>query len=173
MPTPRVSIFAGMFAAALFAIAWVVFGLAYWPEPALNTLTAIDRLQYALICEIFLTLTLLLGVGLVAQQRFFSDQQIDGSEPDKGSALDINIRYLQNTLEQVVLAVIAHLALALVVPASSLNIIPVLVSLFVIARICFLVGYHISAPARAFGFATTFYPTVGVYVYVIGVVLDS
>lgn len=84
--------------------------------------------------------------------------------PETGSSLDINKRYLQNTQEQVLLAFIAHLVLALVVPVSILNIIPVLVVLFAFARLCFWIGYHISPAARAFGFATTFQPTVGVYI---------
>ncbi len=31
---------------------------------------------------------------------------------------------------------------------------------FGVARLAFWIGYHRSAPARAFGFAATFYPTV-------------
>ena len=43
----------------------------------------------------------------------------------------------------------------------------VLVMLFVIGRVTFWVGYHYSGPARAFGFGTTFYPTVAVYIFLL------
>jgi hypothetical protein len=66
-----------------------------------------------------------------------------------------------------VLAIVAHLALVLVVPDDSIRVVAILVMLFVIGRAAFWIGYHFSGPARAFGFATTFYPTVAVYAYVI------
>ncbi len=31
---------------------------------------------------------------------------------------------------------------------------------FAVARLAFWIGYHISPPLRAFGFAATFYPTI-------------
>jgi hypothetical protein len=66
-----------------------------------------------------------------------------------------------------VLAVVAHLALVTIVPADSIRAVAILVMLFVIGRVTFWIGYHVSGVARAFGFATTFYPTVAVYVFVV------
>jgi fatty-acid desaturase len=83
------------------------------------------------------------------------------------SSLEIDQRYLQNTLEQLVLAIVAHLALVTIVAPESIRAVAILVMLFVIGRATFWIGYHRSGAARAFGFATTFYPTVGTYVYVI------
>ena len=45
-------------------------------------------------------------------------------------------------------------------PASWQAVVPVAAILFVIGRIAFAAGYGGGAPARAFGFALTFYPTV-------------
>ena len=74
--------------------------------------------------------------------------------------------YIQNTTEQLLLLLVAHAGLALVLPVESLSLIPLLVALFLVGRITFWAGYLRSAPARAFGFATTFYPTVAVLFYV-------
>jgi len=43
--------------------------------------------------------------------------------------------------------------------------------MFVIGRILFAVGYAGGAPARAFGFALTFYPTVFLTIVAIGSVV--
>lgn len=166
MPSVRTSISIGILGALLFCIAWVSVGVHLWPSPNVADAVA-DRLGYALRYEIFVVLMLLLGVGAVGNRRFFSDDYIDGSAPEPDSAIDIDRRYVQNTLEQSLLAVISHLSLALVVPIESIQIIPILVALFVIGRICFWIGYHISPQGRAFGFAVTVQPTVVVFVYVI------
>ncbi len=65
------------------------------------------------------------------------------------------------------LAIVAHLALVTIVAPESIRAVAVLVMLFVIGRVTFWIGYHVSGPARAFGFGTTFYPTVAVYAYVV------
>lgn len=166
MVNMRKSIVIGIVAAALFWIAWVYIGLQLWPQ-AIVADTAADRIAYALGFEIYVALMLLLGVVVVANRRFFSDASIDGSAPEASSTADINCRYLQNTLEQAMLALVGHMSLALVVPIEAIHVIPVLVMLFVFARICFWIGYHISPQARAFGFAATFHPTILVFLYVI------
>jgi hypothetical protein len=66
-----------------------------------------------------------------------------------------------------VLAIIAHLALVTIVAPESIRAVAVLVMLFVIGRLTFWIGYHTSGSARAFGFATTFYPTVAVYAFLV------
>ena len=108
---------------------------------------------------------LLAGIGMLASRRFFSSDAIDGTRAPQSSALEINLRYNQNTLEQTALVVIAWPLLALWLPAPQLGLIPVLAALFAAGRIAFWIGYLIAPWARAFGFALTFYPTVAVYVW--------
>ena len=156
-----------MLSASVFSILWIYAGLTMWTGDVLDTVTEPERVGYAVRCEVFIGLMLLLGVATVARQRFFSDSDIDGATPRPGTSVDINIRYVVNTSEQALLAFIAHLALAAVMPTEALHIIPILVALFVFARLCFWIGYHVSPAARAFGFACTFYPTVGVYIFVL------
>ncbi len=173
MAGDQTRVLAGMFAAAVFGALWVAVGFAAGSSSFGNSTPSAERLAYALRYEIFVALTLLVGVGNVARQRFFSAAAIDGSAPARGSAIDIDTRYIQNTTEQCVLAIPGHLALAVSLPAASLHVIPVLVSLFVFARACFWIGYRVHPATRAFGFAATFYPTVGVYLYVLAVVVGG
>jgi hypothetical protein len=56
------------------------------------------------------------------------------------------------------------LALASLLEGTELAVIPLLVALFCIGRAAFWFGYVGGAAGRAFGFGTTFYPTVAAYV---------
>jgi uncharacterized membrane protein YecN with MAPEG domain len=111
-------------------------------------------------CEFFAALMLLFGVMLVGGQRYFSDKAIEGQTEGLAGAITINLRYIQNTLEQLVLLVITHMAFAATADSGEMKIIPILVSLFIVGRICFWIGYHQNALSRSFGFAVTFYPTL-------------
>ncbi len=161
------SIIPGMIGAAVFGALFVWAGTRWYPFVLPPLETAGDRLAFTLRAEVFAGLTFLLGIGTVARQRFFSPEAIGGEESPRDHAIRINLRYVQNTTEQLLLAVVAHLALAALLPPAAMAVIPVLVACFVLARVTFWAGYHRSAPSRAFGFAATFYPTVAVYLYVI------
>ncbi|MGH7925978.1 MAG: MAPEG family protein [Candidatus Binatus sp.] len=151
---------ATIFSAAFFAAMFRSTAIGMTPPGGIE---ASGRLAYALRWEVFAALCLLAGVGKIANRRFFVAEAIGG---DASPSIEIDRRYLQNTLEQLVLAIVAHLALVTIVAPESIRAVAVLVMLFVIGRVTFWIGYHYSGPARAFGFATTFYPTVAVYVFV-------
>ena len=123
-----------------------------------------SRLAFALRWDVFPAFALLVGIARVANARFASSEAITGATPEEGP-LAIDKRYLQNTLEQLVLLVIAHLAFATLAPPDKLHLVPVAAVWFVIARMAFLVGYHKAPTARAFGFGATFYPTVAFLIY--------
>ena len=100
---------------------------------------------------------LMLLIGRLAQRRFFDDAIIDGDSFLPGSGAEIDQRVLTNTVEQLILAIVLWPFVALtlggvVVLAMGVG--------FAIARVAFWMGYHLSPPLRAFGFAATFYPTV-------------
>lgn len=109
-------------------------------------------------------LTVLFGVVLVGMTRLFVSNA-DGSRPETGSPLDMNIRFLTNTLEQAVLFSIACAAFALVEPAQAAGLLPAMGCWFVIARAAFFVGYRIHPLARAFGFGATMLPTATLLLY--------
>jgi len=119
-----------------------------------------ERLVAVAQADLFVLCWLAATIGNVARLRFFSPDDIAGSGSANATA---KVRHanaiLQNTLEQVALAIPVHVALAMLV-ASSTALIVVLVTLFAIGRLLFWIGYANGARARAFGFALTFYPTV-------------
>ncbi len=166
MSNDQKKVLTGMAAAVVFSATFfeVVFRLTdIGPTPPSGIETS-WRLAYALKCEVFAALCLLAGVAKIANRRFFIPDAIGGGP---SPSIESDQRYLQNTLEQLVLAIVAHLALVTIVAPQSIRAVAVLVMLFVIGRVTFWVGYHRSGPARAFGFATTFYPTVAAYAFVV------
>lgn len=103
-------------------------------------------------------LVTVLMIGRLAQRRFFDDRIIDG-QPLSGGA-EIDGRVLQNTVEQLVLALCIWPAAAVILGGQGPGVILTLGLGFALARLLFWGGYHMSPPLRAFGFAATFYPTV-------------
>ena len=158
-------ILVGMVAAVVFSALFVFGGQLLLGSSDLTIALPGDRIAYALGCDFWAGLALLAGVARVAGQRFFSNE-VDGSLPAEERTLQVNRAYIQNTSEQLLLLLVAHAGLSQVLPAESLSTIPLLVALFLVGRITFWLGYRHSPPARAFGFATTFYPTVAVFLYV-------
>ncbi|HEX2592054.1 MAG TPA: MAPEG family protein [Rhizomicrobium sp.] len=122
--------------------------------------TSADRLAFALKWLLVPALALMVGIGVMANRRFFSTDAMDGTRTPASSSLEINLRYIQNTLEQTVLVAVAWSLLALELPLDRLGLIPVLAVLFGVGRFAFWIGYLLAPWARAFGFALTFYPTV-------------
>jgi len=166
MSNDQKKVVAGMLAAVAFSATFfaVVFRLTAIDLTPPGGIEISWRLEYALKCDVFAALCLLAGVAMIANRRFFIADAIEGGP---SPSIEVDRRYLQNTLEQLVLAIVAHLALVTIVAPESVRAVAVLVMLFVIGRVTFWIGYHRSGSARAFGFATTFYPTVAVYAYVV------
>lgn len=102
-----------------------------------------------------LGLPLMAMIGRLAQRRFFDDGFIDGQTLTGAAAIDA--RVLSNTVEQVLLAICIWPLAGLVLGSGTVL---TLGGGFVLARLAFWAGYHVSPPLRAFGFAATFYPTV-------------
>lgn len=150
----------GMTAGALFCAVWVWMGYGFIDIELPLWVTTGDRMAYVAKCEFFAALMLLFGVMVVAGQRFFSDKAIEGQTEGLSNSITINLRYIQNTVEQLVLLVVAHMAYAATADSDEMKLIPILVSLFIVGRVCFWIGYHQNALSRSFGFAVTFYPTV-------------
>ena len=146
-------------AAALCVTVLVSTTCLYQGAAAPTTLT--ERLIVTAKSDVFVLCWLAATIGNVARLRFFSTEDIAGSGSGASTA---EVAYakavLQNTLEQVVLAVPVHVALAILV-RSSVPLIVALAALFAIGRLLFCIGYAKGAEARAFGFALTFYSSVG------------
>jgi hypothetical protein len=127
---------------------------------------ASDRLAFVVRWLLLPGLTLLIGVQF-AGRRFISPELIEGTRTPTDRGFEINLRYNTNTLEQVVLAIIAWSGLALALPQERLVLIPAMAFLFFFGRITFWIGYRIHSLARAFGMVLTALPTVGAYLWLI------
>jgi len=126
------------------------------------------RLTVAIHADAVAMLWLLAAIANVARQRFFSPADIDGGGLAPASKrISVGIAVLQNTLEQSALASILYPSLACLVSGEGFLLIPQLLTLFCIGRLTFWLGYRHGAPWRAFGFATTFYPTVFGYAFLV------
>lgn len=121
----------------------------------------IDRFVFWARLQVFLLVWVALGVGAVSRGRRKSAQDIRGSAYGPPSPrLAIRIAFLQNTVEQAVLASGAYLALITVLTGPALSLLPSAAILFGVGRVTFFLGYPQGAPGRGFGFVLTALPTL-------------
>lgn len=146
----RKKILIGMLLGALWAVAVVILpGLGPQPFVPLNL-----ALIYAFLPG---GIFLMLVIGRLAQRRFFDDATIDGDAFAPGSKSEIDQRVLTNTVEQMLLALLIWPFAASWLGGQTVIVMGVGMG---VARLAFWIGYHLSPPLRAFGFAASFYPTI-------------
>ncbi|WP_226893601.1 MAPEG family protein [Nisaea sediminum] len=148
---------------AALAVAAIVLGASVlWPPSVFAAPADLAlRLALTLKWDALVLLCLIATIGNLARHRFFTPADIDGSGRTSGTGRAHMLQaLLQNTLEQSVIAVIAHLVWTAATPTAWHGAVPAAVLIFVAGRVLFVAGYKGGAPARAFGFALTFYPTV-------------
>jgi hypothetical protein len=155
----------GVIPAALLSVVSICVVSPLLPVSVLPPDEAAARLAWALPWTLSPLLMLMISIMRVANHRFASPEDIDGSGLTVGSARVTVLRaILQNTLEQAVLAVAAYLIWAVIMPLKWLRVIPATALLFVAGRILFMSGYERGAAGRATGFGLTAYPTFGMLV---------
>jgi hypothetical protein len=149
-------------AVALLLLAWSRLGSLPLPLPDGDDTAS--RLAFAGHWLLLPGLALFFGIALVANQRFFVADAIDGG-PSQSKLIAVALRYNTNTLEQTVLAAIAWIGLALALPHVQLKLIPAMAISFLIGRALFFIGYLIAPVGRAFGLGLTAYPTFAAIVW--------
>ncbi len=149
----------------LFAAAFFGFAKLYW-DWVPTEWTVGNRLELVIKNAVFAILPAVLAICVVAAQRL-NPSMFVGRTPKPNSAVDINNRFILNTVEQFILYFIGNAGLALYCPAEEARSLIVLTALFVLGRVLFWIGYHYNPHLRAFGFGITFYPTVAVYLWLI------
>lgn len=102
---------------------------------------------------------LLAGVFGASRRGFYADA-IEGTRTPSARTLEINLRYNQNTIEQTILAAVAWLGLAVVMPHDQLILIAGMAILFAAGRATFWIGYLMHPMARTFGMTLTVIPTI-------------
>jgi hypothetical protein len=148
------------FAATVAAFAWPIL-------PAVPA-GAEERIALWLAASVSATLWLLIGVALLARHRFFTPADIDGGGLTDGTpGAKLLQSLIQNTLEQAALAIPAYGAWLWLAPEGRRGLVMVCAGLFGLGRLLFFLGYRFGAAARALGFTLTFYPTVGLYLFLL------
>ena len=124
--------------------------------PAPELASTGDRLAYALKWDALAAFPFFVMIVAVGNARFFSDA-IDPTLHKDGLRMEIDGRVADNTAQQLLLFLIASLAVAAQLSAARLPIIAAAAVTFCLVRIAFWVGYRINPLYRAFGFAGTAY----------------
>jgi uncharacterized membrane protein YecN with MAPEG domain len=146
-----------------FLVCVVAFASAYLALPALVSFPSgtAERLAFAAKACVFVLAWVLASVLLVSTARRSSPADIGGAAAGPPSpALAVKLAFLQNTLEQALLAIGFFLGLAAVAGGAWLALIPVSVVLFAAGRVLFYIGYPRGARGRALGMALTMMPVV-------------
>ena len=162
MPTEKQrGVLVGMAAGLFVTIALLAAAIITAPEALLPDTGVASPWAHELAWDALVVACLAINIGRLAAHRFFTPADIDGGAGSDGTtAARLLQATLQNTLEQTVLALATHAVWAATTPRSWQAAIPVAAVLFVLGRILFWRGYARGAPARAVGFALTFYPSV-------------
>ncbi|PQV50053.1 MAPEG family protein [Paraburkholderia sp. BL21I4N1] len=142
---------AGIAVASLFASGlWLGIELGMSPLAGMDNLGARMLLTLKCCCAAVL-FCLVTGIEAVAHERLTSPafDPLVGFETRR---LRVNQRYLQNTLEQIVVFAAALFGLAAYSPdGSSMRAVVATTVLWIVARAAFWLGYHRSAALRGLG----------------------
>jgi uncharacterized membrane protein YecN with MAPEG domain len=155
LSTKQQGVAKGMGLALFLSLASIGYAIYSNPLSFDDNTNRLEVLSYSFILP---TLFLLISIGRLAKHRFFSAEDIDGSGLTQGSQqARILQSIIQNTLEQLVIALPIYFAWSTLAPSLWLSAVPICSALFLLGRILFATGYKHGAPARSFGFALTFY----------------
>ncbi|WP_163921795.1 MAPEG family protein [Photobacterium sp. Alg240-V54] len=158
----------GMGSAMLMSIVVISAAILYDPFHYSNISQISQKLAVLGLSLVLPTLFLIASIGRLAKYRFFSPEDIDGSGLSSATTEAVVLQsLLQNTLEQLVITYGVYTAWCLLMPVAWLSAVPLCSILFAVGRILFFKGYRQGAPARAFGFALTFYSTVLMFVVLV------
>jgi hypothetical protein len=162
-PQQKVQVFAGIVTAWVLSGFFIVLGIRLFSGSSYAFQSPKAALAFSLATA---SIALLAGIGWASRTRHFVSN-IDGSRPDAGSELDLTLRYVTNTTEQLLLFALACICIFQVDEATATSVLPVMAIWFLIARALFYFGYKITPVARSVGFAATFHPTIVLFAYVL------
>lgn len=151
-PSDRLKSAAPAFGLALLltALVWLA---AFQVLPPLDGMDALlNRVVFALKCVCAVLLfTFFMGVEAVSHERLTS-AAFDPLAGQESQRLKVNVRYLQNTLEQAVLFVPGVFALAVYCDSgSSMRTVVASSLVWSLARLAFWIGYHLGPRHRVAG----------------------
>jgi hypothetical protein len=135
---------------AISAIIWVALWQLLPPLSGMDSLE--PRMLVALKCGAFATLfCFVAGIEAVAHERLQSNA-FDPLLGHQTERLRVNLRYLQNTLEQLIVFVVGLFGLAAYLDSgSAMRIVIASTVVWILNRFAFWIGYHRSAAMRGLG----------------------
>lgn len=142
----------GAIGVASMAAAALWFAIRFLAPPLAGMGSLGDRMLFALYCCCFATLfCLVTGIEAVAHERLQSPA-FDPLAGYRSRRLEVNRRYLQNTLEQLAVFVPGLFGLAAYCPdGDSMRAVIATTVVWILARLAFWIGYHRSAAMRGLG----------------------
>jgi hypothetical protein len=144
----------GMGAIAVSMIVSIILWFALWrllpPLAGMESVGA--RLLVALKCVAVATLfCFVAGIEAVAHERLQSNA-FDPLQGHETTRLRVNLRYLQNTLEQLIVFAVGLFGLAAYLDSgSTMRIVVATTIVWILNRFAFWIGYHRSAAMRGLG----------------------
>ena len=139
--------------AVAFPVAIVLwFGTYYFLPPLAGMEDMLPRLVFSLKCScVAILFCFVTGIEAVAHERL-SSPAIDPLSGYETHCMRVNLRYLQNTLEQLVLFVPGVLGLAVYCSdGGSMRAVAATTVVWMVARIAFWIGYHRGSAQRGVG----------------------
>ena len=139
--------------AVAFPVATVLwFGTYYLLPPLVGMEDVVARLMFSLKCScVAILFCFVTGIEAVAHERLRSPA-IDPLSGYDTHRMRVNLRYLQNTLEQLVPFVAGVFGLAVYCSdGRSMRAVAATTVVWIVARVAFWVGYHRSSTQRGIG----------------------
>jgi len=118
------------------------------------------RLKIGVKSLVFPALLFLLMIIRIGAQRFGNPAEDPTRVVASSHAMQVDLRVLANTHEQLILFMINAMALAVLLPFACLTLVPIYSAIFVIGRILFWAGYRHNVLWRAPGFGMTLFPAI-------------
>jgi hypothetical protein len=148
----RTTLIKGMLAALGVGIAlWLAIRFGMPPIAGMQAMA--DRLAFAVGCScVAILLCFVLGVEAVSHERLHGPSIDPLAGAPLSRRMQVNLRYLQHTLEQLLLFVPGLLGLAMYCDsAASMRAVVATTVVWIVARFVFWIGYHRGARFRAPG----------------------
>lgn len=109
------------------------------------------------------SLPLFFGVLILVLKRYNHEELIKGSV-FSNDGLEIERAYMQNTLEQTVIALPIVISFGVLAPMSLVKFIPLHAIVFIVGRFLFFIGYKSSYSKRLRGFVVTNYANFAMFI---------
>ena len=153
--------------ASLFSATFMLTAYHSFSIPTSLIETTGLKLALSARCASFAGLVLSAAIINVGMRRYPDPKKstavTDGAAGD--ASMRIPMSFLQNTLEQLVLHLLASIGLASTLPDSALQLVPALSCLFVFGRIIYYFTYSYLPVMRAFGFSMTIGPSTASLIF--------